>query len=625
MKKWLIFLISLFNILIGINSVNAEELKYDQKKPFEHLTMTNTIDLSDEEVTTLMKKANYTDEYINRYLLRRNYALQNNKSGKYYFVNPGNIFNLASDRIFINLSFENIKQGWIEISNSRDGASTDIYYNIESNDGYTYYTYDYSTTPSTNSSKWFASNNKLFQFTYNSNNVIYNGYNSMCLSYFYETNMKGQLSYKKGAFGGTSDIIVDDVTYSINSMLPITIEDGYHSLKDTKPKLTYKTGFTSSEAYSVLGKVSVDYSLVDNVDIYKNNWQQVKLQFGANDFKKGNIPVFSHFKLYGRYNSSDTWKSADDYIDKGYIDIQIVDTTYDYSEGMLADASITLQVNYNFTDENEGNIEELLYHYYKLEFYLDNTQNGFIYCYDNLNNSKWEDTAKFLEDYIYYYFPTNYRYAFITSENQGNKGKIYFPTNSVNNDLIKLQGQYYNLSNKTFGHPIVASKYDQDDYYSYFDFAFDDTVSILALNRILGGKSYQDWYNPDAITNWLALININKIYFEENSYFYAPIGYNVYFTNDTNIKVITSQGEITIDIDNSKNDYESKVDDSTNQINNNSFFSMFYEAFNFFVNPIKVIFACITNFFEVLPIGIQYMFCVSFGFVILLIIYKFIL
>ena len=74
MKKWLIFLISLFNILIGINSVNAEELKYDQTKPFEHLTMTNTIDLSDEEVTTLMKKANYTDELISMYLVIRNYA-----------------------------------------------------------------------------------------------------------------------------------------------------------------------------------------------------------------------------------------------------------------------------------------------------------------------------------------------------------------------------------------------------------------------------------------------------------------------------------------------------------------------------------------------------------------------
>ena len=567
MKKWLIFLISLFNILIGINSVSAEELKYDQTKPFEHLTMTNTINLSDEEVTTLMKKANYTDEYITKYLLRRNYALQNNKSGKYYFVNPGNIYNLASDRIFINLSSENIKQGWIEISNSRDGASTNIYYNIESNDGYTYYTYDYSTTPSTNSSKWFASNNKLFQFTYNSNNVIYNGYNSMCLSYFYETNMKGQLSYKKGALGGTSDIIVDDVTYPINSMLPITIEDGYHSLKDTKPKLTYKTGFTSSEAYSVLGKVSVDYSLVDNVDIYKNNWQQVKLQFGANDFKKGNIPVFSHFKLYGRYNSSDTWKSADDYIDKGYIDIQIVDTTYDYSEGMLADASITLQVNYNFTDENEGNIEELLYHYYKLEFYLDNTQNGFIYCYDNLNNSKWEDTAKFLEDYIYYYFPTNYKYAFITSEKNQNDGKIYFPTNSVNNDLIKLQGQYYNLSNKTFSRSIPNFIYDQDDYYSYFEFSFNDSQNILVMNRILGSVTYENWYNSAFLEGWNFLTG--PLYWgtltsvSENSYFYAPIGYNVYFTNDTNIKVITSQGEITIDIENSKNDYESKADNNT--------------------------------------------------------------
>ena len=68
MKKLLISLTILFSIFTGVNSVNAEDLKYDQTKPFEHLTMTNTIDLSDEEVTTLMKKANYTDEYITKYL-----------------------------------------------------------------------------------------------------------------------------------------------------------------------------------------------------------------------------------------------------------------------------------------------------------------------------------------------------------------------------------------------------------------------------------------------------------------------------------------------------------------------------------------------------------------------------
>ncbi len=286
MKKLSIILTIIISFLF-MSNVNAEELKYDQTKPFEHLTMTNTIDLSDEEVTTLMKKANYTDEYITKYLLRRNYALQNNKSGKYYFVNPGNIYNLASDRIFINLSSENIKQGWIEISNSRDGASTDIYYNIESNDGYTYYTYDYSTTPSTNSSKWFASNNKLFQFTYNSNNVIYNGYNLMCLSYFYETNMKGQLSYKKGAFGGTSDIIVDDVTYSINDTLPITLENGYHSLISQGPKINI-----SSTLKNELGEIiNINFSEFDKekyIYLYNfnnqpgnENWHEIT----ENDFE----------------------------------------------------------------------------------------------------------------------------------------------------------------------------------------------------------------------------------------------------------------------------------------------------------------------------------------------------
>ena len=587
MKKWLIFLISLFNILIGINSVSAKTETATYKFTSDKNAIINTYNMTNEEIknyTSTYKVASdsITNRIADNFIKLREYY-ENNYKSKYDY--------------YIIINYLNYSGGYFQLfAFNEDSINQKLGNMINSSSYYKILAVNFFNLSANKFESVYLDNNNKFKTSSSTyNTYVYSGgdTNSFNINYqstYYETNYNMDISLSST---GHNSIVYDSFTYDSKIYYPndflfnTMTSNELNRLKDTKPKLTYKTGFTSSEAYSVLGKVSVDYSLVDNVDIYKNNWQQVKLQFGANDFKKGNIPVFSHFKLYGRYNSSDTWKSADDYIDKGYIDIQIVDTTYDYSEGMLADASITLQVNYNFTDENEGNIEELLYHYYKLEFYLDNTQNGFIYCYDNLNNSKWEDTAKFLEDYIYYYFPTNYKYAFITSEKNQNDGKIYFPTNSVNNDLIKLQGQYYNLSNKTFSRSIPNFIYDQDDYYSYFDFSFNDSQNILVMNRILGSVTYENWYNSAFLEGWNFLTG--PLYWgtltsvSENSYFYAPIGYNVYFTNDTNIKVITSQGEITVDIENSKNDYESKVDNN----NTNNIFNIFSNESNLVAQVFK--------------------------------------
>lgn len=589
MKKLLISLTILFSVFIGVNSVNAEELKYDQTKPFEHLTMTNTIDLSDEEVTTLMKKANYSDELISRYLLRRNYALQNNKSGKYYFVNPGDVEDFSSDRIFINMDSENINQGWIEISNSRDGASTNIYYNIQISGTYTYYRFGSSTNVSSASSSWVASNNKLFQFTYNSNNVIYNGYNSMCLSYFYETNMKGQLSYKKGSFGGTSDIIVDDITYSINDTLPITLENGYHSLKEDKPKLTYKTGFVSSEAYSVLGKVSVDFSETDK-NIYKYKISQFKLQFGSNDFSRENIPIYSHYKVFGKRNDTWTELSEEDlkipyaqdsngntlYDDRRLITI---DTTYDYSEGMLADASITLQINYsNLVDINTT---DPIYTDWKIEFYFDNTNNGYIYVYDTLDSSKWTDTAKIFSDYIFYYFPPQYRYAFISSEENTSTGRIYFPSNSYMNEAVRLKGFYYHYNINWVGDELKRIISEDDQYYSYFDYKFSyDDKQCVVLSRKMAA-AYQGYYDPDFLNNYMKLFPDEQIIINtEISYFYAPIGVKVTFAKNTSDTIIIHTPEGVI-----KND-SNTIYDSTD-----------YDI-NFTYNNVDDLFSHLTNFFS---------------------------
>lgn len=622
LKKFLILLGVCLTSFLLIDNASAENLTYHSDKPLEYTTMTNTIDLSDEEVTTLMKKANYTDDLIERYLIIRNYALQNNQSGKYYFVNPGDSSIFYYDRIFINMSYENINQGWIEVTYA--SGLNQIWYNIQSNySSYTYYQFNGSTSnPNSSTSGWFASNT-LF-LTYNTKNNIIDS-NNYQLNYFYETNMKGQLKYKKGAFGGTSDIIIDDVTYSINDTLPITLENGYHSLRSygpVEPELQYKTGFTSSESYSVLGKISNNFSISDNKFILDFKNYKFKLQFGSNDFTEENIPVFSHYKIFGLNRGTNTWEKLDKYFDNNFFKLDIIETTYDYSENMLADASITMQLNFNSSDE-EIETFNTLYSKIKLEFYLENTQNGYIYCYDNLSSSNWEDTPKFLEDYIYYYFPSNYKYAFISSNNNINEGKIYFPTNSINNELVKLQGQYYNLEKHNFSFPIVTNLYLNDDYYSYFDFYFNDTENILLLNRAVGSYIYESWYNTTFLEHWNESLFLDYISISEDTYFYVPIGYNVYFTNNTNITINTSNGNINIDIENSKNDYENNI--YNDNITGNSFFDLFIKSFNFFIIPINSLFSLISLFFSILPIGIQYMLYVSFGFIIALIIYKFVL
>lgn len=590
MKKYLILLVTLLTSLIFcVSNVSAENLTYHSDKPFEYTTMTNTIDLSDEEVTTLMKKANYTDDLIERYLIRRNYALQNNQSGKYYFVNPGDSSIFYYDRIFINMSYENINQGWIEVTYA--SGLNQIWYNIQSNySSYTYYQFNGSTSnPNSSTSGWFASNT-LF-LTYNTKNNIIDS-NNYQLNYFYETNMKGQLKYKKGAFGGTSDIIIDDVTYSINDTLPITLENGYHSLKPkepTEPKLQYKTGFTSSEAYSILGKVSVEF-LETDTNIYKYKKSQFKLQFGSNDFSKENIPIFSHYKVYGKRNDTWTELSEEDlkmpydqdingniiYDDRNLI---TVDTTYDYSEGMLADASITLEINYDYLVDLDTT--NPIWTDWKIEFYFDNTNNGYIYVYDTLAESTWNDTAKIFNDYLFYYFPPGYRYAFISSEETSSIGRIYFPSNHYVSQLVRLKGFYYHYSINWIADELVRNISEEDTYYSYFDFNFSySDKRCVALSRKLGSL-YTGYYDPNFLSNYLKPFPDEWLIFNsEISYFYAPIGMKVTFSKEMldDIIIYTPDGTI-------KND-SSTIYDTTD-----------YDIWDDYDN-VDDMFSHLTNFFQ---------------------------
>ena len=143
------------------------------------------------------------------------------------------------------------------------------------------------------------------------------------------------------------------------------------------------------------------------------------------------------------------------------------------------------------------------------------------------------------------------------------------------------------------------------------------------MNRAVGSYIYESWYNTTFLEHWNESLFLDYISISEDTYFYVPIGYNVYFTNNTNITINTSNGNINIDIENSKNDYENNI--YNDNITGNSFFDLFIKSFNFFIIPINSLFSLISLFFSILPIGIQYMLYVSFGFIIALIIYKFVL
>lgn len=340
------------------------------------------------------------------------------------------------------------------------------------------------------------------------------------------------------------------------STLPIQGTD--FTGQNSKPTLKYKTGFVSSEAYNVLGKVSVEFSETDT-NIYKYKKSQFKLQFGSNDFSKEYIPIFSHYKVFGK--RSGTWtelteeqlKFPYDEDEEGniiYDDRRLVtiDTTYDYSEGMLADASITFEINYsNLVDISTTNP---IYTDWKIEFYFDNTDNSYIYVYDTLNSSTWTDTAKFLEDYIFYYFPPGYRYAFISSEESSTQGRIYFPMNHYNNEAVRFRGYNYDYSKNMVMTDLSRGISENDNYYMYFDFDINNNdKKCVVLSRKLGSL-YSTYYDPNFLNNYLKLFpDVNLVFDSEMSYFYAPIGVKVTFSKGLNDSIIihTPSGVINND------------------------------------------------------------------------------
>lgn len=635
MKKLLISLTILFSLFICVNSVSAYTTATYHSTSDDWVYI-NTLNMTQEEINVYSEKyvsynASATETAIKRILAAREYYnTYCSDKYSYYIITV----NMAQSTPWIYLFVFNefpYSSYYLEAPYIVNGTGylnyNSIHFRFDNSDISLY-------------KLFYTSNGTKFSErpSYENNVLILNNSSSSSLKYlsnYYETNYSFdvRLNPDKGTGTAYYDVFYyDNKVYQNGDILFNTLEkNNMNIVKENKPTLKYKTGFVSSEAYSVLGKVSVEFSETDT-NIYKYKKSQFKLQFGSNDFSKEYIPVFSHYKVFGK--RSGTWTELSEeqlkfpygedeegniiYDDRRLVTI---DTTYDYSEGMLADASITFEINYsNLVDTSTT---DPIYTDWKIEFYFDNTDNSYIYVYDTLDSSTWTDTTKFLEDYIYYYFPPGYRYAFISSEEETSSGRIYFPMNHYNNEAVRFRGYNYDYSKNMVMTDLSRGTSENDNYYMYFDFDINNNDKKCAVLSRKMGSLYFTYYDPDFLNNYLKLFpDEYLIYNSEMSYFYAPIGVKVTFSKSLNdvITIHTPDGVINNDSNDiyDRNDYDISK-------NEDNFFNLFHKAFDFFITPIVNIFSVITQFFEILPLEIQYMFYVSFGFMILLLIYKFLL
>lgn len=529
MKKLLISLTILFSIFVGINSVSAEEntLIYDSSSPLEYLTMTNTINLSDAEVTTLMQSVGYSTDLIDKYLLRRNYALNNNKNDKFYFVNPGIANSFYSDRIFINMAYEEINQAWLEISEKLTYGYTDLYLNIQSKYtyDYTYYYFDFGTSVSSNSSAWLSSNSNFASIKYNSNTKVLDN-NKISRNYFFETNMKGNISFKKGSFGNVSSIIIDDITYSLNDTLPITLEDGYHSLKEQNYKynqeidttnlsyikISYDTTKTNYEDYNLISLenlstnlkeayiekswnwgVCIDENTCYDNYIYRNNLNYLQTQnmyyilstFKYEDIEHGFYEETQDLNYYYAYfdvsNISDTINL---YIDsKAPFTIEFGELE-DYEDNFI---KLNLK-NYSgivlFPISNKYNGDYL--------FYLDNAKID-IYEYkdDKLINKYENSVYKIFKLENMEYYMRN-RYYLIENKKKNEDSYISFDTKYFVYKLVKNETDDIIIKNpNTNQDQNINSIYTTRETYNLND--INSTLDLFSSRSYLTGQAFKNF------------------------------------------------------------------------------------------------------------------------------------
>lgn len=242
MKKWLIFLISLFSILIGINSVSAEEL--NTSNLFNYIHFTNMYGMTDDEMLLLGTSVGVDlTDFVKNYNIHKDKLTLKNFIFRYDGGTGITIFYKSNDTWTINLK-DNSTYYSLYVEDRNTASKVSVKYNSWS--GTTFY------SPS-------QSAYTLGQLSNIKKDVAKEYY------FFYISDLEEDiyLTYTASLYGSgwlTNDITIDNNIYSINDSTPINLKTGYHSLKDTKPKIDMNL----IESYDNFTKIKISFSTFDN-------------------------------------------------------------------------------------------------------------------------------------------------------------------------------------------------------------------------------------------------------------------------------------------------------------------------------------------------------------------------
>ena len=164
-----------------------------------------------------------------------------------------------------------------------------------------------------------------------------------------------------------------------------------------------------------------------------------------------------------------------------------------------------------------------IYTYFKIEFVFNNTNNFYAYMYDSLDTSSYVDIGSYFENYTYYKFSKDYRYAFISYNENVTNEKVFFPFLDYNK--LNLKAYCFNYVTNEIGAILKPNLFKENDDFYYYD---------IVINH--------------DITQTIVLTKDSGI---EDTYFYLPNGYNVSFSTRDNDKfdIMTPSGLINNKID----------------------------------------------------------------------------
>lgn len=502
MKKYLfccLFLLFFVPFLFENVSAKSLTLEYDPTKSY------NLRNMTDEEIINA-EIPNY-EQYFKIRDYAKNYLKTNSRYTDYCILSDGGsryiaymytMNDLMFDYLPINI-YENSFYDYYSVFFSLVYRQDKVYY-------YTSFVIDTSTgnvTSTTYANDWDSYNigDSTTQRVGSYKTVSMN-YDSLNFKMYVDTSLPIKLNTDVKVKSLKYDYVYqlelsfhdvsNDRTISYENEQQIFDENGKLILPDLrKLKMIFNSGTNAPN----MGKISVEF----HKDLNTSFTAKFKLQYGGNDFSPSNVPELAHYTLYGAKGSETDRKWQELNSDDFPFYVLQQDSFRLEPDGSFATVEFTFANVLTMSD----------YSYFKIEFYFNNTQNFYMYCFDDLedDDSVWKDYEVFLNDYKVYDFPSKYRYAYISSPNEVNQVKIFATYNATINPDVMLKSYVYNFETKTIGMQNIAKTYIDNDYFVYYDVSFNyEDREIIILTREQNNS--------------------------ENTYFYVPKDYYVYFADD---------------------------------------------------------------------------------------------